>query len=111
VGEAPDRRTQQAAAKRGYDLSGLRGRQVHSGDFHEFDYVLAMDAHNLSILKRLCPPQHAQKLRLFMEYSARFGQREVPDPYYGGAKGFETVLDMAEDAAAGLLEEIRLKRA
>lgn len=107
VGEAPDRRTQQAAAKRGYDLSGLRGRQVSPRDFPEFDYVLAMDDHNLSILQRLCPPQYAQKLRLFMEYSERFDQREVPDPYYGGAQGFEAVLDMVEDAASGLLREIR----
>ncbi|MEW5943973.1 MAG: low molecular weight protein-tyrosine-phosphatase [Pseudomonadota bacterium] len=107
IGEPPDRRSQAMAAKRGYDLSGLRGRQVRVEDFHEFDYVLAMDRHNLSILQQLCPPEHARKLRLFLEFSSNFDADEVPDPYYGGAQGFEHVLDLVEDAARGLLEEIR----
>ena len=107
VGDAPDRRAQQAAARRGYELGDLRGRQVCVEDFSRFDYILAMDNHNLAILERLCPPEHKHKLRLLLEFSQNFKEREVPDPYYGGSQGFENVLDMAEDAAQGLLEEIR----
>ena len=103
VGDPPDGRTQQAAACRGYDLSNLRGRQVSERDFSEFDYVLAMDRHNLRMLERLCPPEHAHKLKLFLEFGPDTGPREVPDPYYGGSDGFERVLDMVELAAQGLL--------
>lgn len=106
VGEPPDRRAQAAAAKRGYDLSGLRGRQVGVEDFHAFDYVLAMDYANLAVLERLCPPQQAHKVGLFMEFGRSFAAAEVPDPYYGGADRFERVLDMIEDAGRGLLQEI-----
>jgi protein-tyrosine phosphatase len=109
VGDQPDRRAQQTAARRGYDLSGLRGRQVSQADFREFDYVLAMDQDNLAHLRRLCPQEHAHKLHLLLEYSTRFSRMEVPDPYFGGQQGFENVLDMIEDAAAGLLEEIAAK--
>lgn len=107
IGDQPDRRSQAAAAKRGYDLRSLRGRQVSAKDFHEFDYVLAMDRDNLAILQQLCPPEHSRKLGLFMEFSRNYDILEVPDPYYGGAQGFEHVLDLVEDAARGLLEEIR----
>ena len=109
LGHPPDRRTQLAAAQRGYDLANLRARQVTGQDFAEFDYILAMDLENLSHLKQLAPIQHHGKLSLFMEYSnARRGE-EVPDPYYGGTQGFKLVLDMAEDAAAGLLQHIKKK--
>jgi protein-tyrosine phosphatase len=109
VGHPPDRRAQLAAAQRGYDITGLRARQVTAQDFIEFDYILAMDLDNLSHLKQVAPAQHHGKLGLFMDYgSARQGE-EVPDPYYGGAQGFELVLDMAEDAAQGLLQQIRKK--
>ncbi len=107
IGEEPDRRTQRAAAERGYDLSALRGRQVSLRDFHEFDYILAMDRQNLANLQRLCPASHAHKLGLFLDHSERFFRQEVPDPYYGGPQGFENVLEMVEDAARGLLERIR----
>ena len=107
VGDAPDPRAQQAAGRRGYDLSALRGRQVSRDDFVEFDYVLAMDAVNLRALERLSPPQHAHKIRLFMEFSVGAVMREVPDPYYGGDQGFELVLDMVEEASRGLLEHLR----
>jgi low molecular weight protein-tyrosine phosphatase len=109
VGHPPDRRTQLAATQRGYDLAGLRARQVTEKDFVAFDYIVAMDLDNLSELRRLAPTQHHGKLSLFMEYSSARRGEEVPDPYYGGAQGFERVLDMAEDAAAGLLEHIKQK--
>lgn len=106
IGKAPDRRAQHAALGRGYDLSELRGRQVSATDFQAFDYILAMDGENLSNLLRMCPPQHQHKVRLFMSFSRKFDEREVPDPYYGGEQGFEQVLDMVEDAASGLLAEL-----
>ncbi len=107
IGEPPDTRTQRAALKRGYDMSALRGRQVERADFGRFDYVLAMDNANLSILERLRPADADSHLGLFLEFAARHSEREVPDPYYGGADGFERVLDMVEDASAGLLRHIR----
>lgn len=107
IGEPPDPRTQQAARLRGYDMSALRGRQVNRSDFRDFDYVLAMDGANLSILRRLQPEDAKADLGLFLEYATRHEAREVPDPYYGGGEGFERVLDMVEDASEGLLRHIR----
>ena len=107
IGEPPDPRAQVAAARRGYDLSTLRGRQVSSSDFSEFDYVLAMDETNRRLLARVCPQQHTHKLKLFMEFAGDPVVREVPDPYYGGAQGFEQVLDMVEEASRGLLDHLR----
>lgn len=109
LGHPPDRRTQLAAALRGYDLVNLRARQVSGQDFVEFDYIVAMDRDNLSDLRRLAPTQHHCKLSLFMEYSSARRGEVMPDPYYGGAQGFELVLDMAENAAAGLLQHIKKK--
>jgi len=107
VGEPPDERAQAHALRRGYDLSALRARQVAGEDFDRFDLVLAMDRGHLRILKRLAPPEHHHKLRLFMEYATSLRRDDVPDPYYGGSRGFEEVLDMIEDAARGLLAELR----
>lgn len=107
VGEPPDTRAQRAAERRGYAIGDQRGRQVTPADFGAFDYVLAMDEANLRALKQLCPPQHAQKLQLFMEFHADPAMREVPDPYYGGNDGFERVLDMVEHASHRLLRHLR----
>ncbi|MBS4097404.1 MAG: low molecular weight phosphotyrosine protein phosphatase [Sulfuricella sp.] len=107
IGKPPDRRAQAAAEKRGYQLSGLRGRQVSAEDFVEFDYILAMDEENLSNLKRVSHAHYHAKLSLFLEHGTRFSEREVPDPYYGGDQGFEHVLDLVEDASVGLLGKIR----
>lgn len=106
IGDPPDTRSQRAAKQRGYDMSSLRGRQVDSNDFTRFDYVLAMDEANLSILQRLRPHDVRNHLGLFLDYATRHGEREVPDPYYGGNDGFERVLNMIEDAAEGLLNHI-----
>lgn len=107
IGDPPDLRTRHAAQQRGYDMSGLRGRQVEGEDFHRFDYVLAMDKANLAALQRLMPPASDAQVRLFLEYARHHAVLEVPDPYYGGEDGFERVLDMVEDAAEGLLQHIR----
>jgi protein-tyrosine phosphatase len=106
IGDAPDARSQAAAARRGYDLSGLRARQVVRDDFSTFDYVLAMDEANLGLLQQLCPEDCRDRLKLFLEFADDDALREVPDPYYGGAQGFEQVLDLVENAGRGLLREI-----
>lgn len=111
IGEPPDTRSQRHAARRGFDLSGLRARQVEPVDFERFDYVLAMDENNLTLLRRDCPQALAAKLDLFMRHGSQPETRAVPDPYYGGEQGFERVLDMVEDAAQGLLRHIREQHA
>jgi protein-tyrosine phosphatase len=103
VGNAPDERAQAHALQRGYDLSALRARQVRKRDFEEFDLIVAMDAGHLQILQDNCPPAHQAKLRQLIR------GRDVPDPYYGGAEGFERVLDLLEAACLALLSELREK--
>lgn len=105
IGHQPDRRSAAAALRRGYDLDTLRARQVCARDFHEHDYILAMDAQNMLDLERLRPADFRGELALFLSYGSR-GLREVPDPYYGEHDGFEHVLDLVEDAAEGLLNEL-----
>lgn len=107
VGEPPDPRMREAAARRGYDLSALRARVVESGDFERFDLILAMDEDNLRVLRRRAPVHTHERLRLFLEFDPQAQSSEVPDPYYGGAKGFEEVLDLVESAARGLLAHLR----
>lgn len=107
VGESPDTRTQRAAASRGYDLSNIRARKVAPQDLEYFDLILAMDRNNLEILRRLCPPERQNRLRLFMDYARSFDDDEVPDPYYGLGQDFDLVLDMVEDASEGLLADIK----
>jgi protein-tyrosine phosphatase len=106
VGEAPDPRSQRHAALRGYDLSKQRARLVCERDFHEFTWILAMDRSHLRQLQAIAPRDSTARLNLFLDFSRAYAGREMPDPYYGGAAGFEMVLDMAEEGAAGLLEEI-----
>ena len=106
IGSSPDARAQKAALGRGYDLASLRGRQDSDQEFETFDYILALDRENLDNLLRRCPEQHKRKLRLCLAFSRDYPNLDVPDPYYGGSKGFEQVLDMVEDAAEGLLVEI-----
>jgi protein-tyrosine phosphatase len=106
IGEPPDLRSQAAARRRGIDMSALRARQVHASDFEEFDLILAMDRDNLAELKRRCPPQLHDRLRLLLEFAA-VTELDVPDPYYGGETGFEQVLDLIEQASDGLLQELR----
>ncbi len=106
VGKSPDARAQQAAKGRGYDLSGLRARQVESRDFKRFDFILAMDNDNLSHLQRLGQAQgYSGHVGLFLAFG-NTAQREVPDPYYGGEQGFQQVLDLIENASLGLLDHL-----
>ena len=100
VGDPPDERAQRHARTRGYDLSAQRARQVTARDFEEFDMILAMDRGHLQALRRMAPAHHHAKIRLFV------ADRDVPDPYYGGAAGFERVLDLVEERCRALLDEI-----
>ena len=109
VGEAPDGRTQRAALARGYNLSQLRARKVAPQDLEYFDLILAMDKSNLDNLQRMAMPEQLGKIRLFMDYAHNFEDEEVPDPYYGLGHGFDLVLDMIEDGAQGLVNDIRKK--
>lgn len=106
VGEPPDRRARAAAERRGMSLDGIRARRVEAADFERFDYIIAMDEDNLYRLREEAPDEHKAELRLFLEFSKGV-ETEVPDPYYGGASGFERVLDLVDDASRGLLEAIR----
>lgn len=110
VGDPPDPRTIAAAARRGYDLASLRARRVTEFDFVCFDHVLAMDREHLDLLQLSCPQPHRQKLGLFLNFSERFEEDEVPDPYYGGVQGFEHVLDLVEDAATQLILRLSATR-
>jgi protein-tyrosine phosphatase len=110
VGEPPDPRAVKAASRRGLDLSGLRARQVDEADFERFDLILAMDRLNHAMLLERSPPEHHGRIRLLLEFADAAAGLDVPDPYYGGAKGFDEVLDLVEEAAAGLLAELRRLR-
>lgn len=102
-GDPPDERSIIAARRRGYDLTRLRARMIEAADFERFDLVLAMDTAVLERLRGLAPSQHAGRVRLFLEFAPALARKDVPDPYYGGAAGFEEVLDLVEEGARGLL--------
>ena len=101
VGEPPDRRSIATARRRGYEISGLRARQVVAADFTRFDHILAMDRANLAELEHRARGGTA-RVGLFMAYAPGQGE-EVPDPYYGGVEDFERVVDLCEAAARGLM--------
>ena len=108
IGNPPDHRAQHSALRRGYKMHDLRARAVQSSDFEEFDYILAMDKENLTLLRQRSPQQHTNKIQLFMQYGKNADPDvEVPDPYFGGHQGFELVLDMIEEASQGLLTHLR----
>lgn len=107
VGNPPDPRSLQTALRRGIDISNLRARRFAEDDFHEFDYVLAMDSDNYRNLSAVCPPEARYKLKMFLDFAPHLNELDVPDPYYGGELGFERVLDLVEAAAEGLVEHIR----
>ena len=110
VGEPPDPRSQETALRRGIDLSDQRARKVSPRDFDYYDYIMAMDRDNLDILQNVCPDdKHMEKISLFLDFAEDISGSEVPDPYYGGASGFENVYELVAAAATGLLDEIRAR--
>ncbi|MGM0767363.1 MAG: low molecular weight protein-tyrosine-phosphatase [Pseudomonadota bacterium] len=106
VGKAPDERAQDKARQRGIDISHLRARQFRASDLERFDFILVMDRQNLADIRDIWRQNGGTEPELFLAYG-NGGQDEVPDPYYGGDEGFESVLDMIENASAGLLTTIR----
>jgi protein-tyrosine phosphatase len=108
AGEPPDARATEAAHRRGVTLAGA-ARQVVRADFERFDLLVAMDRENLRGLLAVAPDEEAaEKVRLLREYDpATSGDLDVADPYYGGERGFETVLDQVQAGCRGLLGELR----
>ena len=106
VGSAPDRRAVTHGERRGLQMKSLRVRQVQVADFDRFDYILAMDEDNLADLRQLQPAGSRAELALLMSYAPNGGSAEVPDPYYGGADGFERVLDLVDAAATGFIATV-----
>ena len=107
VGRQPDERAQRAALRRGIDLSRQRSRRIVAEDFTSFDYLIGMDHDNMRALHAACPQAYSDKLALLMAFVAAADVEEVPDPYYGGSRGFEQVLDLVEQAADALLDHVR----
>ncbi|MDG2141538.1 MAG: low molecular weight phosphotyrosine protein phosphatase [Gammaproteobacteria bacterium] len=105
IGSKPDLRAIQASAQRGYDIDHLRARQVKDIDFSHFDYILAMDQSNIRELERRAPAECNTVPQLILGY-IQTEQKDVPDPYYGGAEDFELVLDLVEEACIEFLKRV-----
>ena len=106
VGEPPDARSQEAAKAKGYDLSTQWARALSEDDCETFDYLITMDADNLANVKELCSSAKATPL---LSYASSVRETDVPDPYYGGGRGFERVLELVEAGCKGLLDDITTK--
>lgn len=108
VGEPPDRRAQQTMRARGIDISDLRARKLRVADLEQFDYLLAMDDGHLSALQHYAQQVESPgKIYRIMAFSPGWKLQEVPDPYYGGQRGFVQVVDMLEAATRGFLAHLR----
>jgi protein-tyrosine phosphatase len=107
VGEGADRRMISHAAKRGYNLTSKSRKFNPNIDFDYFDMIIGMDNENISVLKSKARTEaDLQKIYKMTDFRKEYNYDEIPDPYYGGAEGFELVLDLLEDACEGLLEKI-----
>jgi len=106
LGDPPDARAIAIARRRGYDLSGLRARQLTQRDFAAFDLLLAMDRGHLTLMQRLAPPAARDRARLFLSYAPALGTADVPDPYYGAERDFLHALDLIERGAQALLDAL-----
>jgi protein-tyrosine phosphatase len=106
-GEQADPRMRSHAARRGYSLDSI-SRPVCTQDFFDFDMLIGMDDRNIQDLKDRAPsPESEKKIHRMTDFCRLKQVDYVPDPYYGGASGFENVLDILEDACEGLLEEVK----
>ncbi len=105
-GDAPDPRSIKAAPD--YSFKGIKSRPVLSSDFVEYDLILAMDQQNLADLTRRCPPEQQHKLKLLMQFHPEFPKwQEVPDPYYGGPRGFTVVFNLIEQCCQQLVRHLQ----
>ena len=106
-GELPDNRMRKHASRRGYQLIS-HSRPIKYDDFEQFDLIIGMDDNNIQDLKRMAPNRESQqKIRRMTDFCRTHTADCVPDPYYGGASGFELVLDLLEDACEGLLDKLK----
>ena len=109
VGEQSDERSRAFAASNGVDMEYIRARKISVGDYHEFDYILAMDTENLTLIEHHAPPNHRADFTLFLDFARRDGsvsRSTVPDPYYGSDSGFEQVFDLVDRGCESLLKHI-----
>ncbi|MGH1543662.1 MAG: low molecular weight protein-tyrosine-phosphatase [Arenicella sp.] len=105
VGETPDQRSQETAKLRGIDMSNIRAQKIAITDHEFYDLILVMDRENLELVNYNAPEGGQAEVRLLMEFAHGFaGVTEVPDPYYGGAQGFERVFDLVDNACDGLID-------
>ncbi len=107
TGSAPDPRTQRTAAARGIAMQQLRARQLRDDDYVRFDLLVAMGGEHEQVMRSAAPPEHQHKIRQFTSFSPRLPRGDVPDPYYGGAGGFDSVFDMVEIGARAVLDHVR----
>jgi protein-tyrosine phosphatase len=107
IGDEPSREAVRAAARRGYDIAGLRSRLVVAADIARFEHVLAMDRGHLKALRALAPPALRDRPRLFLDTAPHLGLQEVADPWYGTVADYERALDTIEAGCAALLEHLR----
>ena len=104
--QKPDHRAQKAGIARGYSFKGIKARKVTKTDFTQFDLILAMDNDNVNELKKVAPADLQHKIHLMLDFANEHEESQVPDPYYGGARGFDYVLDLVEAASDGILAKI-----
>ncbi|WP_241242349.1 low molecular weight phosphotyrosine protein phosphatase [Thalassotalea sp. G2M2-11] len=104
--EKPDHRAQKIGMAHGYSFDKIKARKVTVDDFEHFDLILAMDEQNIKDLRKVAPAHLMGKVKLLLDFAEHHDDREVPDPYYGGARGFQYVLALVEDASDGLLSQL-----
>jgi protein-tyrosine phosphatase len=104
VGDPPDPRMQETAARHGIDISTLRARRFRASDFEEYDLILAMDRQNLHDILRMAMAGQRSRVKLFRAFDPdEAGSLDVPDPYYGGRDGFEDVFEIVSRTSNNLL--------
>lgn len=107
-GDKADLRMRSHASKRGYSLESISRKFNPTIDFDKFDLIIGMDDENIADLKRMARTESdLQKIHKMTDFSVKFNYKSVPDPYYGGDKGFELVIDLLEDACSNLLSNVR----
>lgn len=105
IGEPPDGRAMDVARSHGVSMQGLMARHVTQKDFKTFDLIIAMDTGHYDILNQMVSEDDRAQLKMFSDYCQKFQKPDVPDPYYGNDKGFETMFDILEDGVQGILEQ------
>jgi protein-tyrosine phosphatase len=106
-GAPPDPRMSEALVREGFTVSG-RSRQIRESDLEDFDLIVTMDETNLSDVRELDGSRkfHA-KIRPFVSFCTRHEDKRVPDPYYGGKRGFDHVIELLKDGCEGILDELK----